>query len=197
MNADYHGSRGVVIIKKSSGITLANPGGFRISIADAKSGGISDPRNTTLIKMFNLINIGERAGSGIPNIYSVWEKQGWGCPDIKETFEPDRITISLGTPFDKTANLQKALINSNDKFKPLIISVDKSKPSINTADKPKRQKEIIIEYLTDNPSASSAMLAELLGLKLTRTREILRGMVNAGIIVSEGQNKNRIYRLKS
>ena len=197
VNADYHGSRGVVIIKKSSGITLENPGGFRISIADAKSGGISDPRNTTLIKMFNLINIGERAGSGIPNIYSVWEKQGWGCPDIKETFEPDRITISLGTPFDKTANLQKALINSNDKFKPLIISVDKSKPSINTADKPKRQKEIIIEYLTDNPSASSAMLAELLGLKLTRTREILREMVNAGIIVSEGQNKNRIYRLKS
>lgn len=31
-------------------------------------GGESDPRNKALMKMFNLINIGERAGSGVPNI---------------------------------------------------------------------------------------------------------------------------------
>ena len=32
----------------------------------------SDPRNGTMLKMFNLIDIGERAGSGIPNIFRVW-----------------------------------------------------------------------------------------------------------------------------
>lgn len=26
--------------------------------------------------MFNLINIGERAGSGVPNIFNVWEDEG-------------------------------------------------------------------------------------------------------------------------
>ena len=35
-------------------------------------GGESDPRNKALMKMFNLINIGERAGSGVPNIFNVW-----------------------------------------------------------------------------------------------------------------------------
>ncbi|MFI3214603.1 MAG: hypothetical protein R3Y24_14890 [Eubacteriales bacterium] len=29
------------------------------------------------MKMFNLINIGERAGSGVPNIFNVWEDEGW------------------------------------------------------------------------------------------------------------------------
>jgi len=45
--------------------------------------------------MFNLIDIGERAGSGIPNIYSIWDKQGWEAPIITEDFEPARITMSL------------------------------------------------------------------------------------------------------
>ena len=27
--------------------------------------------------MFNLINIGERAGSGVPNIFNVWADEGW------------------------------------------------------------------------------------------------------------------------
>lgn len=39
-------------------------------------GGESDPRNKSLMKMFNLINIGERAGSGVPNIFNVWNDEG-------------------------------------------------------------------------------------------------------------------------
>ncbi len=71
VNADYYGRQGLVIIKKRDTITMANPGGFRIEIDAAKSGGVSDPRNGTMLKMFNLIDIGERAGSGIPNIFRV------------------------------------------------------------------------------------------------------------------------------
>lgn len=40
-------------------------------------GGESDPRNKSLMKMFNLINIGERAGSGVSNIFNVWNDEGW------------------------------------------------------------------------------------------------------------------------
>ena len=73
---------------------------FYFSIHKAAiSGGVSDPRNTTLIKMFNLIDIGERAGSGIPNIYRIWDKQGWEPPVIVENFEPERITLSLSIEF--------------------------------------------------------------------------------------------------
>ena len=71
VNADYYGHQGLVIIRKNDQITFSNPGAFRIEIETAKSGGVSDPRNSALLKMFNLIDIVERAGSGIPNIYFV------------------------------------------------------------------------------------------------------------------------------
>ena len=95
INADYHGRQGLVILRRQYEILFANPGSFRIDIQDAISGGISDPRNGTLIKMFNLINIGERSGSGIPMIFSVWKKKGWKKPELDETFNPDRSILRL------------------------------------------------------------------------------------------------------
>ena len=95
VNADYYGRRGLVIIKKRDVITLSNPGNSRIELDTAISGGVSDPRNSTMLKMFNFIDIGERAGSGIPNIFRVWKEQGWAEPIITESYEPDRITVSL------------------------------------------------------------------------------------------------------
>ena len=60
-----------------------------------RRGGESDPRNKTLMKMFNLVNIGERSGSGVPNIFNTWEDQGWKEPVIEERFDPDRTILTL------------------------------------------------------------------------------------------------------
>ena len=84
-----------------------------------KKGGISDPRNKVLMKMFNLINIGERAGSGVPNIFNTWEDQGWVEPVIEEQFDPDRTLLILS--FDK-----KQAIKTSDK-KQAINPVIKNK----------------------------------------------------------------------
>lgn len=45
--------------------------------------------------MFNLINIGKRSGSGVPNIFNTWEDQGWKEPVIEERFDPERTILSL------------------------------------------------------------------------------------------------------
>lgn len=45
--------------------------------------------------MFNLINIGERAGSGVPNIFNVWNDEGFVEPEIEERFDPDRTILML------------------------------------------------------------------------------------------------------
>ena len=60
-----------------------------------RKGGKSDPRNKSLMKMFNLINIGERSGSGVPNIFNTWEDEGWKEPVIEERFDPDRTILTL------------------------------------------------------------------------------------------------------
>lgn len=112
INADYYGRQGLVVIKRKDMISIANPGAFRIELETAKSGGVSDPRNTALMKMFNLINIGERAGSGIPNIYAVWRKQGWNLPEIEEQFDPERTVLIL--PF-QTSGDKKSAIKTGDK----------------------------------------------------------------------------------
>ena len=178
VNADYYGRQGLVIIKKRDAIIMSNPGNFRIEIDAAKSGGVSDPRNGTMLKMFNLIDIGERAGSGIPNIFRVWREQGWAAPVITESFEPDRIVLSLAL---EKSDDKKATIKSDDK-----------KATIKTA----RQKNEIIMHLTDHVSAKNADIAELLGVKSTRVKELMKELLDEGVIVAEGSNKNRVYKLK-
>lgn len=46
--------------------------------------------------MFNLIDIGGRAGIGFPALFSVWEKEGWEDPVIKGRYgEAARTTVIL------------------------------------------------------------------------------------------------------
>ena len=94
INADYYGTRGVVIKKDQDSIIFENPGYIRTDKEQMRRGE-SDSRNKTLMKMFNLINIGERSGSGVPNIFNTWNDQGWKESVIEERFDPDRTTLTL------------------------------------------------------------------------------------------------------
>lgn len=107
IHANYYGRRGIVIIRKQGSISISNPGTLRIAPEEAISGGLSDPRNSILIKMFNLINIGERAGSGLPEIFSVWKQNGWKTPELKESFDPDRTELLISLPVSNQKSNQK------------------------------------------------------------------------------------------
>ena len=95
INTDFYGVQGVVIKKEQDKLVFENPGYIRIGKKQMRMGGTSDPRNKALMKMFNLINIGERAGSCMPNIFNVWADEGWVEPIIEESFNPDRIVLAL------------------------------------------------------------------------------------------------------
>ena len=71
LTADFYVGRGIVVRKNQESIVIENPGYVRIEKRQMLKGVISDPRNKTLMKMFNMIGIGERAGSGVPYIFSV------------------------------------------------------------------------------------------------------------------------------
>lgn len=61
-------------------------------------GGESEPRNANIMKMFNLLGFGEHAGSGVPDIYSVWDDAGYLEPVIEESFGeegPSRTVVTL------------------------------------------------------------------------------------------------------
>ena len=56
---------------------------------------------------------------------------------------------------------------------------------------------MIVVYLTDHISAKTAELAEYLSLKPSRTRDYLRELIRDGIVIAEGTNSDRVYKLKS
>ncbi len=58
-------------------------------------------------------------------------------------------------------------------------------------------KETILAYLTDHAEAKASAIAEYIGLNLSRTRDYLNELVSEGIVVAEGGNRNRAYRLTS
>ena len=45
--------------------------------------------------MFLMIGLGERAGSGVPKIYSGWESQDWRPPALYEKDEPEQTLLEL------------------------------------------------------------------------------------------------------
>lgn len=67
---------------------------------DAISGGISDARNSAIFNMFPLIEVGERSGMGLCDIYSHWKEYGYEKPVIKETINPDRTTLTLNIEYE-------------------------------------------------------------------------------------------------
>ena len=180
INADYHGVRGIVIRKDQNKIVFANPGYVRTGKKQMRIGGESDPRNKSLMKMFNLINIGERAGSGVPNIFNVWNDEGFVEPIIEERFDPDRTILSLA--FDK-----KQATKTSDK-----------KQATKTSDKKQAKKttenmEKIRKYLERYGESKTNDIASNIGLSPSRTRALLNVMEEVEPL---GRNMNRTYRLK-
>ncbi|MDR0778488.1 MAG: winged helix-turn-helix transcriptional regulator [Methanomassiliicoccaceae archaeon] len=56
---------------------------------------MSDPRNAIVMKIFALVCIGERAGSGLANIEKIWKEQSLPKPELTEHFNPDRTFMTL------------------------------------------------------------------------------------------------------
>ena len=172
INADYYGTRGVVIKKDQDRIIFENPGYIRTDKEQTRRGE-SDSRNKTLMKMFNLINIGERSGSGVPNIFNTWNDQGWKEPVIEERFDPDRTTLTLEF-IKKTGKKTSKEDKIGNKTRTNMLKIEK--------------------YLQENGESKTNTIAEHLGLSLARTRKIPSQMDSLEAI---GTNTNRRYRLKN
>ena len=95
VHADYSGRMSVQIIKRQDAFSFRNPGLMRIPVEQAIQGGESDCRNRTIHQMFLLIGLGERAGSGIPKIYSSWASQHWRQPLLIEKVESEQTKLQL------------------------------------------------------------------------------------------------------
>jgi predicted HTH transcriptional regulator len=182
INADYYGETGVVVKNEAEQITFDNPGVLRIPLDVALCGGVSSPRNAGLMKMFNLLNIGERAGSGIPNILRVWHDQRWTPPTLQSFYTPEHAVLTVRVPSQQTTK------NADKKCRQK--SADKKVPT-----KSAGQRQAILAFMKTNHEIRSADLLPVLNVGERRIKVLLQSLVASNKIQTRGANKNRTYRL--
>ncbi|HRF56978.1 MAG TPA: ATP-binding protein, partial [Campylobacterales bacterium] len=129
VHADYSGKASILVVKRPDMFGFRNPGLMRVSIEQAISGYEHDCRNERLHQMFHFIGLGERAGSGIPNIFKWWNEKHWRPPYLHERMEPydqtlfelrmadlidDKIILELknifGETFDELDNTERLIL---------------------------------------------------------------------------------------
>jgi ATP-dependent DNA helicase RecG len=95
IHADHQSSRPVVVTKGPDIFTFSNPGRLRIPKSRLYEGGVSDPRNPSLQRMFQMLGLGEKAGSGFQKILRAWKEQEWIEPLVHEKLDLDITTVKL------------------------------------------------------------------------------------------------------
>lgn len=97
VHADFSDRVSILIVKRPDMFGFRNPGLMRLPLEDVVTGGTSDCRNRLLHQMFLLIGLGEKAGSGMPKIFSGWKSANWRTPKLWEKPIPAQTLLELST----------------------------------------------------------------------------------------------------
>lgn len=173
IHADYYGRRGIVIDKEFRKISISNPGTFRISVDEAIAGGISDARNGRIFNMFSLVNIGERSGTGLCGVYNIWEGSGFRRPELIETVDPDRITLTLEIKLDS------AIKNDGENDGETVDEY---------TDLNKTQRRVY-EEIKKGPTAPAEDIAKSLGVSRPTIERAISVLKKKGYIIRDGGAK--------
>ena len=173
-NTDFSVPRGIVIRMNQDTLTLENPGTIRVGKDQMFKGGVSDPRNKAIMKMFSLLDIGERAGSGFPQILETWEEEKWAKPIVEESGDNvDRTKVTL-------------LLKNGDEVKNGTVN-----GTVNGTDKDLSETErVIYETMGTNKNIT----IEELVLQIKKSRRTIVRTINSlkekGYIRREGSDKS-------
>ena len=220
-NADYFGRCGIVIRKNTDLIVFENPGSIRVGKEQMLQGGISDTRNKTIMKMFNLLGYGEKAGSGIPLIMQASKEFGLPKPQVDENSELDRTLFTLfvnsndrsneESTGDNARNVIDNAENAVDNAENVVDNaesavdnaenaVDNAENAVDNAENAVRgkcySKNKIYDCLKLKGPCSSKYLAECIGLSVRRTQELLLEMIKEDKILAIGVHPEKKYMIK-
>lgn len=165
VHADYSGSGGVRVELRPDILTVRNPGTFRIPLRLAESGGHSDPRNPGIMKMFMLVGLVERAGSGVRRMVDACRGMGLGAPEITEGTDPSTVTVVMNIAKRATGTLG----------------------SDTTA--------ALLEAMRADGRASIAELAERTGMSTSTVSRRIRRLKDEGKVVREGARSDGRWRV--
>ncbi|EGQ7846464.1 putative DNA binding domain-containing protein [Vibrio parahaemolyticus] len=180
VHADYTGRSSILIVKRPDLFGFRNPGLMRVPPEIAVKGGESDCRNRRMHQMFLMIGAGERAGSGIPKIYSGWEWAKWRTPKLYEKYEPSEQTL---------LELSTASLIPDEVTQLLAVMFGKAFYSLNDLE----QMIVVtaaIEGWVNHERACQLTSKHSRDVTLTLPR-----LVDKGFLVASGEKKDKSYSL--
>lgn len=95
MHADYYGPANTVVAVSPDAVIISNPGTLLLPAEVIEGGGVSRPRNATMAAMFNLLAIGERAGSGYDAMRRGCASAGLPSPVLEESLSLGQVTLTV------------------------------------------------------------------------------------------------------
>lgn len=179
-HADFDSEDNILIEKHPDFIGFRNPGLMRIPVLEAIAGGNSQCRNPAIHQMFLNIGLSEKAGSGIPKIYSNCRSQNWQPPHLYEKHELGQTLLELRMVNLLSPELHQQLVDLfGENYKQLS----------------ELKRTILITAVTE----SWFNHERICSLTSEHTREVtlaLSQLVSAGYLESAGKHKGKIYHLK-
>ncbi len=179
IHADYRGQGGIVIDRFPDRMELSNPGTLLVSFEQLRQGAVSECRNPSLQRMFQMMGAGDKAGSGIDKIRQGWESQKWRWPLIEESLKPDRVRLILPMvsllPEDSLSRLRSVLGENLSGLNPREVQ------ALVTAD---------VEQTVTNQR-----LQQFSSDHTTDITKMLQDLVAKGLLVKDGYGRWASYRL--
>ena len=164
-------------IKRFDSFEFTNPGILKLPLEDIYRGGNSKSRNPHMQTMLRLVGFGDNAGSGFPTILDVWKSEGWIKPELIEDTNLNQVTLVM--------KMEK---ESDDK------SAEKSADLKNREGMALSERhQQILAIMEAGVEYSTEQVAEKIGLKGPRTRQLLNELVNKELLACIGTTKRRRY----
>ena len=179
IHADYSVNASLVVRHELHRFVFSNPGTLLVSLDQYYSGGESVCRNKSLQKMFSMLGVAEKAGSGTDKIMKGWRETNWRSPNIYEQQEPDKVVLIM--PMESFLS-EKAKAKLTEKFGVFANSFDHHVLSI-------------LALACDEGSVTNMRLRYSLSLHKSEITNILKIMTQKGLLVSEGYGRGMRYIL--
>lgn len=180
VHADYYGRRYTVIVRHEDRIEFANPGGLRLPAEVVLNGGFSDARNPTLMKMFGLLDVCEKAGSGFDAIRYACAQARASSPLLVESFNPDRTELVL---FLGESSALSSVRHGRERGRAIHFE--------NTS---LTDREKAIALIDQKGETKSSDIAHALGFSTSKAKRILAALVEGGDIEVYGSGRATRYR---
>lgn len=142
-------------------------------------------RNRRLGEFLKELDLSEGHSSGIPTIQEELEKNG--SPRAEFFTDEDRRAMRIRIP------IHLAFLEADDE---VLLPDSYEKATKKSSKKKIEQYEKILKLLNDGEWHKTAEIANDLGLKDTRTKELLKELIALDKLIDNGKTKGKLYRLK-